>query len=513
MFTHVGSLAGGKSLLVALIIVILAAGFQSAAVAGEDSVEGRCYYIDAVGGDDGNDGSVGRPWRSFGNVITYYKPEYRPEGWVELQAGDCVCLMDGVYDKLFHPGAWKEGAGGGGLFVAYFRGRRGESDRQFHLKAYSGHKPVIDGGGKGIGISIFQSSCWAVEGVEVRNAWQRGISLNESKEIKLHDVHIHDTDGVDNNNIAGLYITGCRDVEVYDCVFNDNYDRTCADTQGRPTENSCNVVVFAGTDGGDITIHDCLIYNRAGALSADGVGSRRAGGGIKYKHASRIPESYFHVHHNRFSNCRFFAFGSGTANTHFHDNIIVGPTGISSRDFGGVTHQVNQVFENNIIYVTGSPGAVGSAFQFNPTTRWRNDDFREDPKDIVFKDNIVYDRGNRYSNERGIVTVGTYMSDDVYDATVKQLRLEGNSYYNPKKELQFNIAAGFNYKDGYRKGGVYSMDEWRKEYGYDMSSRRADPLELDGRNITMHDQARGTEDAAVFEKWEKYLEKRKAVVK
>jgi hypothetical protein len=50
---------------------------------------------------------------------------------------------------------------------------------------------------------------WEVEGIEIRNAYGRGISLDESREIKVHNVHIHDTDGVDNNNIAGLYITDC----------------------------------------------------------------------------------------------------------------------------------------------------------------------------------------------------------------------------------------------------------------------------------------------------------------
>lgn len=445
------------------------------AAPGRDEPAVRCFHIDPVKGDDGNDGSLEDPWRSFVNIISYYKAEYRPSGWVELKPGDCIYLMDGVYNKILHPGEWKKGPGGGGSFVAYFRGRRGDTGKRFQLKAYPGHKPVIDPQGKGIGISIFQSSHWDVAGIEVKNAYQRGVSLNESKEVTLGDVVICDTDGVDNNNIAGLYITDCWNVEVYDCVFNDNYDRTCADTNGRSTENSCNVVIFGGMQGGNITIHDCFIYNQTTAFSADGFPGRRAGGGIKYKHASRIPDAFFRVHHNVFRNLSFFAFGSGTANTHFHDNVIAGPGGISSRDFGGITHQVNQVFENNRIYGTWG-------FAMNPTMRWRNDKFPDDPKNIVFGNNVVYDTAKAWSKERGIIMIGTYMSDEVYKVVAKELHLAGNSYYNPDMPVQFNIAAGFNYKEGYASGGIYALKEWQNRFGYDSDSVENDTFEVDWRH-------------------------------
>ncbi|MCD6395512.1 MAG: hypothetical protein J7M40_18670 [Planctomycetes bacterium] len=297
------------------------------------------------------------------------------------------------------------------LHAAPARDRRGDAGKRLQLKAYPGHKPVIDPQGKGIGISIFQSSHWDVAGIEIKNARQRGVSLNESKEVTLHDVGIH----------------------------------------------------------------DCFIYNQTTAFSADGFPGRRAGGGIKYKHASRIPDAFFRVHHNVFRNLSFFAFGSGTANTHFHDNVIAGPAGISSRDFGGVTHQVNQVFENNRIY-----GAWG--FAMNPTMRWRNDKFPDDPKNIVFGNNVVYDTAKAWSKERGIIMIGTYMSDEVYKAVAKELHLAGNSYYNPNTAVQFNIAAGFNYKEGYASGGIYALKEWQNKLGYDNDSIEDDTFELDWRH-------------------------------
>lgn len=427
---------------------------------------GSDYYVDPANGSDNNSGAKAAPWRSFRNVISYYKPEYRPAGWVQLTGGDCIYLADGVYSETFHPGEWQKGPTGGGSFVAYFRGLRSDTGRPFRIKALPGHKPLIDPRGKGIGLSIFQSSNWEIEGVEVANAYGRGISLNESKKLRLRKVHIHDTDGVDNNNIAGLYITDCWDVLIFNCVFNDNYDRTCADTAGKATENSANVVIFGGMQGGDIRIANCQVYQSL-PLS-----DKLSGGGIKYKHASRVPDARFSVYRNVFWNCKFFAFGSGTANTHFHHNLIIGGAGISSRDFGGVTHQTNQIFEYNTIYNS-------TGFQLNPTIRWRNEKFPDDPKSIVFRNNIVVDDVEKYSNERGIVTVGTYMPDEVYDITAGQLKFESNCYFNPHTAVQFSMGAGFNYKDGYRKGDTYSLQQWQTKYGYDADSIEADPVFVD----------------------------------
>jgi len=167
------------------------------------------YYIDPANGSDSNDGNASAPWKSFRNAISYYQPDYRPAGWIELKPGDCIYLMNGSYSEMLHPGEWNKGPTGGGSFVAYFRGRQADKDNPFRIRAYPGHKPIIDPKGQGFGLSVFQSGGWEVEGIEVANAYGRGISLNESKEIKVHNVHIHDTDGVDNNNIAGLYITDC----------------------------------------------------------------------------------------------------------------------------------------------------------------------------------------------------------------------------------------------------------------------------------------------------------------
>jgi hypothetical protein len=59
------------------------------------------YYLDAVSGDDDTgDGSFGSPWKTFANIMSYERSFCRPSGWVNIQAGDTIYLMNGTYDEL-----------------------------------------------------------------------------------------------------------------------------------------------------------------------------------------------------------------------------------------------------------------------------------------------------------------------------------------------------------------------------------------------------------------------------
>ena len=92
---------------------------------------------------------------------------------------------------------------------------------------------------------------------------------------------------------------------------------------------------------------------------------------------------------------------------------------------------------------------------------------------------MVYDTRPRYSNEHGIVVIGTYMNDETYRAVVPELTFKQNCYYNPSGPVQVNMASGFNYKGDYKEGEVSSLDRWRQLYGYDKDSIEADPMFMD----------------------------------
>ncbi|MHC4396973.1 MAG: InlB B-repeat-containing protein [Planctomycetota bacterium] len=441
--------------LICLMVFVVLLGLVAAPALAAD------YYLDAVDGNDTTgDGSLGNPWKSFKNIMSYYGVT-PPAGWANIAPGDTIYMMDGVYSEAYDTHNWETGDR-----VVFFKNEGGDSANVYHIKAYPGHNPVIDPQGGGVGIQLQGCDWWEIEGVEVRNAYGRGI-LVQGGHATIHDVHIHDTNGVDNNNIAGLEVNGSPGFELYDSILNDNYDRICTDTGGNATENSANVVFFSNS--GDIIIHDCEFYQSL-PLS-----DPKSGGGVKYKHASQDPDSTFQVYNCTFTNHKFFAFGSGTTNTHFHHNIINGGATISSRDFGGTTHQTNQVFEYNTIY-------GGKGLAFNPTNNWVNVDFPDDPCNIVFRNNIVYDTASSYSSERGIVDIGCYMTDVLYFLTLPELHFGRNCYYNPNIAAQFNIAAGFNYKPDYAEGGQYNLADWRSTYGYDVTSIETDPLFVDAGN-------------------------------
>ncbi|VAW10764.1 hypothetical protein MNBD_BACTEROID03-2555 [hydrothermal vent metagenome] len=428
------------------------------------------YYIDPINGSDGNTGTLASPWESFKNIMTYYNSSFHPPQWQELDPGDTIFLMDGVHDTVLNPGG-NGGATDGGSFIAHFRFKDGDTANWFYIKAYPGANPILDPQGTGTGLRVHQSSYWDVSGFTIRNAYSAsesgGIALSGISNVKVHDVEVHDTDGVDNNNMAGLHCAGCYDIEIYNSSFHDNYDRTNADTNGESTTNSSNIRFFRG---GNVSVHDNQIYNSIPITNS------KQGTGLSYKHASPDPDAYFNVYNNTFKNLKHFAFASGTANTHFHHNIVIDSDGVDSRDLGGPTHQVDQVFEYNTIYSSiYSLNYFSSGFVISPTTNWRNTDFPNDPQNIVVRNNIIYDIRNSYGNENGIINIGTYMNDDLYNAVYPELSIDSNCYYNPNLAVQLNIgvANGGNYGV---LGGGYSLTEWQQELGFGTNSVEADPM-------------------------------------
>jgi len=425
----------------------------------EATAGGHCYYVDPIAGDDlSGDGSYAKPWRSLANVVSYYGTAGaqgstpKPSAAVDLVPGDFVYLFDGTLEDLYNYQ--------GELQIARFRSKHGSATARFHLKAYPGKKPVLDPKGSAPAIVLAQSSYWEISGIEIINAYGSGLRIEETDQVSVSHVRIHDTDGVDNNNIAGLYLVGASNADVACSLLHDNYDRENADTNGNATENSSNVVAFGG---GNIRLHHNRIF-QSPAPSA-----QKTGGCIKYKHAASLTDGTFEVDHNDISSCKFFGVGSGTQHTHVHHNVIYGGASLVSRDFGGPTHQTEQRFDHNTLYLAGG-------LALSPTDDWADTTF-DDPKDVRFSNNIVVHNLAAPSQENGIVVIGTYASDALYDKTVPELTFTSNCYFNPSGTPSFALFAanGGNYGS---KGDQYTFSAWQG-LGFDTGSINADPMLTD----------------------------------
>ncbi|MHC4739604.1 MAG: right-handed parallel beta-helix repeat-containing protein, partial [Planctomycetota bacterium] len=429
------------------------------------TTEGTAYYLDAVNGDDDTgDGSFGNPWKSFKNIMSYYQASYRPPGWIDIAPGDTIYLMNGTYDELLYYG----GSGGpnqNGPYIAGFRNEAGDSGNIYKIKAYPGHSPVMDAQELGMGIRIWSCSWWEIDGIEIINGIPWGISLEGANYVKVHNVHIHD--GIGYDNAAGLHSVGCVDVEIYDSIFHDNHDPD--KVSSFPIEGGSNIIIFGGTTGKNWKVHDCQIY-QSEPFPTD---LRQVG--MKCKHGSRIPDGTFEVYNNTFTDCRAFSFQTGTANTHFHHNLIVGGGdmgfSIRSHDGGGVTHQTNQTFEYNTVY--DAPG-----FVINPTLDWRNAEFPDDPTNINFNNNIVY------GTDVIKLELGRYMSDELYFIMLDEFHSNYNCFYEPNQVAQEYLIAANNQTT--QEGGSYTLSEWQTNFGWDLNSTESDPLFVDAPNGDFH---------------------------
>lgn len=420
---------------------------------------GVCYYVDPVDGDDANAGTHDAPWRSLVNVNTTIYSQYNAPGWMGLAPGDVVYLKTGVYSQIYHPGD-DGGATGGGSFIFYVRGVDGEAGTPVTITRFPGHHPIFDPDFAGRAIQVAQSSHVHLSGIEVRNAYNRGIRISESEQVLVSQVMVHDTDGTVGDNIAGLEILGSTDVEVAHSVFYDNYDRTAAasDTQ---THNSCNLVLFS--NAGAIVVRDSLFFQTG---DRDGPHS---GCGLKYKHASREQSSTFEVTRCYFENHKYFAIGIGTAHAHIHHNVINGaPVALTTEDHGGTTHQNDQLFEHNSIY-------DAKAFYVSPTLDWVDHDGGPWPglEDIVFRANVVVDLTESYNSDLQLVNLNSYMSDELYLALEPAISFEDNCYFNPNTDPSFGFAGAENFG---ALGGYFDLAGWQLEHGFDTGSQIADPL-------------------------------------
>src|SRR5437016_3851794 len=144
---------------------------------------GRCYYVDAAAGNDGNPGDSARPLRTVQHAADLVNP------------GDMVIVRDGVY------------TGSSSEVLAI--GRGGSASNWVVFRAEHKWGAVLDGQGTpGVqGVSDagvhFSASFVRVEGFEIRGMWHDGVDMGAT-DIVLSGNHIHNVGGYCESSGLGI---------------------------------------------------------------------------------------------------------------------------------------------------------------------------------------------------------------------------------------------------------------------------------------------------------------------
>src|SRR3989441_106313 len=144
---------------------------------------GRCYYVDAAAGNDGDPGDSARPLRTVQHAADLVNP------------GDMVIVRDGVY------------TGSSSEVLAIGRGGTASSWVVFRAEHKWG--AVLDGQGTpGVqGVSDagvhFSASFVRVEGFEIRGMWHDGVDMGAT-DIVLSGNHIHNVAGYCESSGLGI---------------------------------------------------------------------------------------------------------------------------------------------------------------------------------------------------------------------------------------------------------------------------------------------------------------------
>ncbi|MEJ7595711.1 MAG: Calx-beta domain-containing protein [Planctomycetaceae bacterium] len=419
------------------------------------------YAVDPVRGSDSNPGTVEQPFRTPRN-LSWGTPNYRP-----LEAGDTVYLRDGVHDWSNLLTERPSDAEPAAFFIFQ---RPGTATAPITIRAYPGERPIIkarQSGAVNSAIHVGQSSHVKIFGLEVTGTYGPGIRISESSNVEIAHNYIHDIDGNQDNNIAGIYAVGYEmfpmvGLHIHHNLLHDNYDHAAVQ-QGRVSQNSRNIVIFG--DGADrVKVDHNKVFNTP---RPDG---RETGEGIWVKHASEIPNATFEFHDNIVRDVFFSAIGSQTPNTFMHHNLIVNGAPYYITGGANVTTVKGHRLEHNT-FVGSSAISV-----FDTNGLFPSSDF------MRFQNNIVVDDATVYDVNNGIIDIDPYGFDADFRrvATPQNLGFDRNIYFNPVTPPVWNLFGSDERPNENAPptpaplGALMSFSEWRA-LGIDRNSVIANP--------------------------------------
>ena len=421
-------------------------GTCSCAALCEAKGTGRCFYIDPVAGNDSNAGTFQQKLKTLRRFGSYYNGTAAPSNRIDLRAGDVIYLFSGVYKDEYTSDST--------IQLLRIAGLRGTASAPVVFKAYPGNFPVLSPANHARGITVLSSSYLAFDGLQIKEAFEMGIGVFESDHISMSNLNIYDTDGTDNDNMAGLYIAFVSNFELKNSILHDNYDRTCQDTGGNKTENSRNMVLFKG---GNAKIHHSTFYQSQPTTA------QKTGGCLVYKHSQVVPGGLFEVYNNSFRNCFFTAIGNGGYGGRVHHNLIMdSDTAFMSKDMGGGGDGRDNLVEYNTIINS-------EAIQFNPS-QFINSNYPVGT--LEFRNNILSDNRTYGTDRGGALTIDVYGSDAIRQTTISSgyFRASNNSYYSSTGDVSIAFFSS-NSSPERSLGALLSFSEWQG-MGYDAGSRK-----------------------------------------
>ena len=161
---------------------------------------------------------------------------------------------------------------------------------------------------------------------------------------------MYDIDGTDNNNMEPLQLVGnIGKIDIFNNLFQDNFDRTNADTNGQKTENSRHIGSYSNQ--GIVRIHHNYVFNTLP------ITTQFSGSGIVNKHGG---DSFLEVDRNVIARVWGSSVGTNNPNSNIHRNLIIESDEIFVKDFGGPS------YFNNIVISLNTFADCDGGFSYSP---------------------------------------------------------------------------------------------------------------------------------------------------